>query len=168
MTYLPSLSDQLAVNIDSLTVLHNSTNDISISAGTVLPLGDSRSIHGNATYTVSNGVVTLPAGYYYLLRGGIGAHSNTTPTDFVSYRFYDVGASSYIGRRGWLTWQERPQLVAGDDYAIAVIDASTTAQNVDFRIVSKGSGTIELDPTSSSSNDFNYAGYCRVEVWRWA
>ena len=159
-------SDQ-AANFDAVTVLHNSSTDISCSAGTVIPLGSSRDLHGSASYSVSSGVITLPSGYYYLLRGAVGAYGTSVTNDLLSYRFYDTGASSYIGRRGWLAWQEAPKLTCGDEYAIAMVDASSSAQTVDLRIVTQA-GTITLDPSSSTYTYYYYAGYSRVEIWKWS
>lgn len=160
-------SDQ-AANFDAVTVLHNSSTDIACSAGTVMPLGSSRDLHGSASYSVSSGVITLPSGYYYLLRGAVGAYGSTITNDLLSYRFYDTGASSYIGRRGWLAFQENPKTTAGDEYAIAMVDASSAAQTVDFRIVTKAGGTIVIDASSSTYTYYQYAGHSRVEIWKWS
>jgi len=167
MTYIPSSADDnIAVIFDSITILYNTSSDISCSVGTVLPLGSERSLHGSDSYSVSSGVITLPSGYYYLLRCGIGAYSTST-SSLLSYRFYDTGASSYIGRRGWLAWQESAKTTAGDEYAIALVDASSSAQTVDLRVVTK-SGTITLDATSSSYTYWTYAGHSRIEIWKWS
>ena len=168
MTYIPSgADDNLAINFDSVTVLYNTSSDISCSVGTVLPLGSERSLKGSDTYSVSSGVITLPSGYHYLLRCGIGAYGSTVTNDLLSYRFYDTGASSYVGRRGWLAWQESPKLTCGDEYAIALIDASSSAQTIDLRIVTQA-GTITLDATSSTYQYYTYAGHSRVEIWKWS
>jgi len=167
MTYIPGLSeDNIVVTFDSITVLYLSTNDVSCSVGTVLPVDSQRSLHGSDTYSISSGVITLPSGYYYLLRCGIGAYSTST-SSLLSYRFYDTGASAYIGRRGWLAWQESPKTTCGDEYAIALIDASSSAQTIDMRIVTQ-SGTVKLDATSASYQYFNYAGHSRIEIWKWS
>jgi hypothetical protein len=167
MTFISGLEDNVAVNFDSVTVLYNTSNDIACSVGTVLPLGSQRSLHGSDTYTVSSGVITLPSGYNYLLRAGVGAYGTTVTGDLISYRFYDTGASAYIGRRGWLAWQESPKLTSGDEYAIALVDASSSAQTVDLRITSKV-GTITLDATATTYQYYYYAGHSRVEVWKWS
>ena len=171
MTYiLGGADDNVAVNFDSVTVLHNSTTDIACSVGTVLPLQSTRALHGSDTYSVSSGVFTLPSGFYYLLRGGIGAG---VPTGtglsglYVKYRFYDTGASAYVGRRGTLTWQESPLLTGGDDYAIALIDASSSSQTIDFRVTDLNDSSIKIDISAGSSYP-SYAGYSRVEIWKWS
>lgn len=163
MTYTPSGSDDnLAVKFESITILYNSSDNITCNVGTVLPLGSERSLHGSDSYTVTNGIISLPSGYYYLLRAGIGAHCTNT-NGLLSYRFYDTGASSYVGRRGWLAWQESAKTTAGDEYAIALVDASSSAQTVDLRVVTQ-SGTITLDNTSYQY--YTYAGHSRVEIWK--
>lgn len=168
MTYIPSgNTDNLALNFESITLLYNTANDISSSAGTILPLGSQRSLYGSDTYSVSNGTITLPSGYCYLVRGGIGAYGTTLTNDLISYRFYNTSASTYIGRRGWLAWQEAPKLTAGDEYAIALVDAISSSQTIDLRIVTQA-GTITLDPTSSTYAYSHYAGHSRVEIWKWS
>tara|TARA_B100000902_G_C27043921_1_gene780732 strand:- start:48 stop:554 length:507 start_codon:yes stop_codon:yes gene_type:complete len=167
MTYIPSGSDDnLAINFNSVTVLYNTSSDISCSVGTVLPLGSERSLKGTDTYSVSSGVITLPSGYYYLLRAGIGAYGSNLTNDLISYRFYNNGTSSYVGRRGWLAWQENPKTTCGDEYAIALVDASSSAQTIDLRIVTQ-TGSITLDATSSTYQYYTYAGHSRVEIWKW-
>ena len=166
MTYIVSTAfNSLAIDLDSLTVLSNSTTDFSISAGTVMQLGEEDQLCGSATYSVSSGVITLPSGYYYLVKGVFSA---TAPSDyataFISYQFYDTGVSSYLGRRGWLIWQEYPKLNGGDEYAIALIDATSSSQTIDLRVVTKN-GTISGDPTGSQSE---YVGLSRVEVYKWS
>ena len=168
MTYITSSAlNDTAINLDSLTVLSNSTTDFSISVGTVMGLGEEDQLYGSDTYSVSSGVITLSSGYYYLLKGVL---SGTVPAGevtsaYTSYQFYDTGASSYVGRRGWLIWQESPKLNGGDEYAIALIDASSSAQTIDLRVLSVSSANIDCDPTGSQSN---YVGLSRVEVYKWS
>jgi hypothetical protein len=159
--------NNLATRFEAVTVLHNTSTDIACSAGTIIPLGASRDLYNSASYSVSSGVITLPSGYYYMLKGAVGAYGSTVSNDLLSYRFYDTNAAAYVGRRGWLAWQEYPKLTCGDEYAIAIIDASTGAQTVDFRIVTKTGGTIILDPSASTYTYYYYTGYCRVEIWKW-
>ena len=160
--------DNLAINFESVTILYNSSDNITCNAGTVLPLGSQRSLQGSDTYSISNGVITLPSGYYYLIRGGVGAGLPTSYSSFaglyVKYRFYDTGASSYIGRRGTLTWQENPLSTGGDDYAIALIDASSSSQTIDFRITDKNGNSMTIDNTTYQY--YTYAGHSRVEIWK--
>jgi len=171
MTYiLGGADDNVAVNFDSITVLHNSTTDIACSVGTVLPLQSSRALYGSDTYSVSSGVFTLPSGFYYLLRGGLGvglAAGTSFNNQYVKYRFYNTGASAYVGRRGTVTWQETPLLTAGDDYAIALIDASSSSQTIDFRVTDLSGSNIKIDISTATSYP-DYAGYSRVEIWKWS
>ena len=171
MTFITNPNDNnLAINSESVTILYNSSNNITCNVGTILPLGAQRSLQGSDTYSVSNGIITLPSGYYYLIRGGVGAGLPTTTGSFaglyVKYRFYDTGASSYIGRRGTLTWQENPLTTGGDDYAITLVDASSSPKAIDFRITEKNGNGITIDNTTYTY--YTYAGHSRVEIWKWA
>jgi len=172
MTFISNLNsnpNNLAVNFKSITLLHNTANNIACNVGTVLPLGKQTFLHGSDTYSVSNGVITLPSGYYYLIRGGLGAGISTSYSTFaglyVKYQFYDTNNSTHIGRRGTLTWQENPLLEGGDDYAIAVVDASSVSQNVDLRVVKKNGTGMTIDNTTYQY--YTYAGHSRVEIWKW-
>ena len=171
MTYIPSnVDDNIAIKFDSITALHNSTTDISCSVGTILPLQSSRFLYGSDTYSVSSGEITLPSGFYYLLRGGVGVGlppGSSFTGQHVKYRFYDTGTSNYVGRRGTVTWQESPLLTAGDDYAIAIIDASSSNQTVEFRITDVTGSSILIDNSNASAYP-SYAGYSRVEIWKWS
>lgn len=168
MTYLPtSVSNNTAIDIDSLTILKNSTTDISVSAGTVIPWGSAIQEYGTATYSVSSGVITLPSGYYYLVKSALGAYTSlgNLSASTISYQFYDTGASSYIGRRGWLAWQEYPKLTGGDEYALALIDASSASKTIDLRMLTVSHTGITVD---STAEQYIYAGYSRCEIYKWS
>ena len=168
MTYIPSsAANEAALNNLDLTILYNSTTDISISAGTVIPWGSEYQLQGSVSYSVASGVITLPSGYYYLLKAAPGSYGPTLTNDIISYQLYDTISSSYIGRRGHLCWQESTFLTGGDEYAIALVDASSTAKTVDCRILSTSSAGFVLDPTATTTDQYIYAGYSRLEIFRW-
>ena len=78
MTYMPSsASNQTAANVASLTILHNSSTDIAITAGSVVPLGSSIQSYGSDSYTVSSGEITLSSGSYYLVRAVLASYGPT-------------------------------------------------------------------------------------------
>lgn len=169
MTYIPSAAaNNSAINLQSMTLLTNTITDIAVSAGSVIPLGGASQIHGSDSYSVSSGVITLPSGSYYLIRAAPASSGPTVTSDYMSYQFYNTGASAYIGRRGWLVWQESPKLNGGDEYAIAMIDASSSAQTVDCRILTTSSAGFKLDPSNSSTVQWTYAGRTRIEIWRYS
>ena len=129
-----------------------------------------RSLHSSDSYSVSSGEITLPSGYFYLLRGGVEAGLPTNTSSFaglfVKYRFYNTSTSAFIGRRGTLTWQENPLTTGGDDYAIALVDASSSSQTIEFRITDKNGTNILIDNTNYAYYD--YAGLSRIEIWKWS
>jgi hypothetical protein len=168
MTYiLSTATNNTAIDIESLTILTNSSTDISISAGTVVPFGSSIQEYGSDTYSVSSGVITLPAGYYYLLKCALSVYTSLSnlQTSTTSYQFYDTGASSYVGRRGWENWQEYPKLEGGDEYAIALVDATSSSKTIDCRIVTVSVSGMHLDSTTAQ---YVYAGYSRCEIYKWS
>jgi hypothetical protein len=169
MTYMPSsTSNQTAANVASLTILHNSSTDIAISAGSVVPLGSSIQSHGSDSYTVSSGVITLPIGSSYLVRAALASYGPTVTGDQITYQLYNTGGSAYVGRRGNLVWQESPKLNGGDEYAIALIDALSSSQTIDCRVLTTSSAGFVMDPSGATHAQYTYAGRTRIEIWRFS
>lgn len=168
MTYIPtSVQNESAINNLDLTILYNSTTDVAISAGSVVQWGSEYQLAGAVSYSVSNGVVTLPSGYYYLVKLALACYGTTVTSDTISYQIYDTGASAYVGRRGHLCWQESTYLTGGDEYAITLIDASSSQQTIDCRVLATSSAGFVLDPTATTDAQFIYAGHSRLEIFRW-
>ena len=170
MTYIEIENGTLS-NYESVTMLYNSSTSYVASNGYKLALDASLSLYGSESYSVSSGVVTLPSGSYYMLRGMPAAfHPNVSLNSvFLKYQFYDEGASAYIGRRGTLVWQESEQLTQGDEVALALIDASSSSQTFSLQLTdvgTQGGSTMYIDPSSSTYTYYYYSGYSRVEIWR--
>jgi hypothetical protein len=167
MTYIPSTAtNNGAAGLTALTILKNTSTDISISAGSIIPLGSESQLFGASSYTVSSGEITLPSGYVYVVKAVLGCYGPTVTGDQITYQLYDTTNTAYVGRRGSLIWQESPKLQGGDEYAIALIDASTTAQTIDLRILGVSSAGFIVDPSNSTTAQFIYAGRTRVEVFK--
>jgi hypothetical protein len=168
MTYIPSsVANEAALNNIDLTILYNTTSDVSISSGSVVQWGSEYQLEGSVSYSVSSGVITLASGYYYLLKTALACYGPTVTGDTMSYQLYDTGSSAYIGRRGHLCWQESTFLTGGDEYAIALIDASSSAQTIDCRVLATSSAGFVLDPTASTTIQHTYGGRSRLEIFRW-
>ena len=170
MTFiLSSATNDLAIDLESVTILKNSANNVSISAGTVVPWGAAVQAYKTDTYSVSNGVITLSSGYYYLIKSALSVYTSLSnlSASTTSYQFYDTSASSYVGRRGWIAFQEYPKLTGGDEYAIALIDASSSVRTIDLRILSVSVSGMHLDDTTDSGQ-YVYAGYSRCEIYKWS
>lgn len=173
MTYL-DIENATFQNYESVTMLHNSSTDYNASNGYKLALDASLSLHGSESYSVSSGVVTLPSGSYYLLRGMPAAYYPNADSSMNSasleYQFYDEGASAYIGRRGFLGWQEAGyyHLTWGDEVALALVDASSSSKTFSLPLVTvnDNGNQIVVDPSSSTYTYYYYNGYSRVEIWR--
>ena len=170
MTFiLSSATNDLAIDLESVTILKNSANNVSISAGTVVPWGAAVQAYKTDTYSVSNGVITLSSGYYYLIKSALSVYTSMGNLDAstTSYQFYDTNASAYVGRRGWIAFQRSPKLTGGDEYAIALIDASSSVRTIDLRILSVSVSGMHLDDTTDSGQ-YVYAGYSRCEIYKWS
>ena len=171
MTYIEIENGTLS-NYESVTMLRNSSTDYAAATGDKLALDASLSLYGSESYSVSSGVVTLPSGSYYMLRGMPAAYYSNVATmnsAKLTYQFYDEAASTYIGRRGTLVWQEARHLTQGDEVALALIDASSSSQTISLKLTDvgvSGSYTMTIDPSSSTYTYYYYSGYSRVEIWR--
>ena len=168
MTYIPSsVANEAALNNLDLTILYNTTSNVSISSGSVIQWGSEYQLEGSVSYSVSSGVITLASGYYYLLKVALASYGPTVTSDAISYQLYDTGSSAYVGRRGHLCWQESTFVTGGDEYAIALIDASSSSQTVECRVLATSSAGFVLDPTASTSAQYIYGGHSRLEIFRW-
>lgn len=166
MTFiLSSAKNNTALDIESLTVLKNTARDTQLSAGLVIPWGAAIQEYGSDSYTVSSGVITLPSGFYYLVKCAVGAVTTAISSATISYQFYNTSTSSYVGRRGWLAWQEYPKLDGGDEYAIALIDASSSSVTLDVRMLTVNTTGIYMDSLDAQAY---LAGYTRCEIYKWS
>lgn len=168
MTFFASgLQNETALDNLDLTVLYNSTTDVSISSNSIVQWGSEYQLEGSVSYNVVNGIITLVSGYYYLIKATLACYGPTVTSDTISYQLYDTGTSSYIGRRGHLCWQESTYLTGGDEYAIALIDASSSTKTIDCRILATSSAGFVLDPTAATDSQYIYGGHSRLEIFRW-
>jgi Tfp pilus assembly major pilin PilA len=110
-------------------------------------------------YSASSGVITLPSGYQYVVKGSVQARFSAD-TGYVKY-IWQTAASADLGRRGTLIMQEEPQLFGGDEIAICLVDA--VSASVDIKLVVQSlSGITNLNNTT----DQRVAGWIRAEIWR--
>lgn len=168
MTYFSSgLQNETALNNLDLTVLYNSTTDVSISSNSVVQWGSEHQLEGAVSYSVTNGIITLSSGYCYLVKAALACYGPTVTSDTISYQLYNTGTSSYVGRRGHLCWQESTFLTGGDEYAIALIDARVTSKTIDCRVLTTSGTGFVLDPTAATDSQYVYGGHSRLEIFRW-
>lgn len=145
----------------AIVYLEVSNYNVATSVGDAVQFTTATDLVGSsaASYSFSNGVVTLPSGYWYWVKG--------TPqcrfSDYAGYARYQWQTSSGTaqGRRGTLITQETAQLFGGDDIACCLIDATSTSQNIKLVYDT-------LSNVTNTSNDFypTYAGMTRAEIWR--
>ena len=138
-----------------------SGRNISASAGTVIPFDGFHDLVGSTAsgFSASSGVITLPSGYWYVVKGSVQARFSSN-TGYIKY-IWQTGASADLGRRGTLIMQEEPQLFGGDEIAVCLVDA--VSASVDIKLVVQSlSGITNLNNTT----DQRVAGWIRAEIWR--
>lgn len=138
-----------------------SARNISASAGTVIPFDGFTDMVGSTAsgYSTSAGVITLPSGYWYVVKGSVQARFNDK-SGYVKYIWRD-NTNSDLGRRGTLIMQEQPQLFGGDEFAVCVVDA--TAGSVDIKLVVESIANVT---SLNNTTDQRVAGWIRAEIWR--
>jgi hypothetical protein len=110
-------------------------------------------------FSASSGVITLPSGYWYVVKGSVQARFSSN-TGYIKY-IWQTAASADLGRRGTLIMQEEPQLFGGDEIAICLVNA--VSASVDIKLVVQSlSGITNLNNTT----DQRVAGWIRAEIWR--
>ena len=145
----------------STAYLTVSSTDISISADDVVQFASPTDLVGSTAsgYSVSSGVITLPAGYWYLLKSQLMVRLSDR-AGYVKHIWRDDNDND-LGRRGTLIMQEEPHTFGGDEIAIALVDCSSSSKDVKVCIESL-----------SDVNVLNYSLYTewtggmRAEIWR--
>lgn len=139
-----------------------SARNISASAGTVIPFDGFHDLVGSASagFSASSGVITLPAGYWYVLKGSVQARF-ADRSGHVKYIWKDDSTNSDLGRRGTLIMQEQSQLFGGDEFAVCVVDA--TAGSVDIKLAVESIANVT---SLNNTTDQRVAGWIRAEIWR--
>ena len=127
----------------------------------------SENLHGSSVATIdAAGIITLPAGYYYLLEASFSVTSTSGPVGEFYFQFYDENASAYIGTSAFMTDEngnnsDDKKLFSRDDMARVWVDATSLAGSVSFQQVNAS--------VANSVDDSNirwWVGYSRCLVWR--
>ena len=139
----------------------SSLNDQSISSGSVIPFNTATDLVGStaSSYSVSSGVITLPSGYWYLLKSQIQVRFSSQ-SGHVKY-IWRNSSNTDLGRRGTMIMQEEPQLFGGDELAVALVDATSASVDVKL-VVSSIANVTEFNSTTETV----WAGGSRAEIWR--
>ena len=140
----------------------SSLTDQAISSGSTIPWNTAADLIGAAasSYSVSSGgVITLPSGYWYLLKAQLQVRFSSE-TGYIKY-IWQNSSNVDLGRRGTMIMQEQPQTFGGDELAVALVDA--TSASVDVKLVVQSiAGVAELNSTTETT----WAGGSRAEIWR--
>lgn len=148
--------------LKSDVIYYSSTlNNQSISAGGTIPWNTATDLIGSAasSYSVSSGVITLPAGYWYWLKAQLQVRF-TQSTGYIKYIWRDA-SNVDLGRRGTMIMQEQPQTFGGDELAVALVDA--TSASVDVKLVVQSLASVS---EFNSTTETDYSGGSRAEIWR--
>ena len=138
------------------------TTNVTVSAGTVIPFASMTDLVGGSasSYSFSSGVITLPSGYWYMIKGQVQVRF-ASQLGYIKYIWQDDADDSDLGRRGTLIMQEQPQLFGGDEIAMALIDCTSAAKDVKLVVESLANVT-----NLNTSTDAAFAGGVRAELWR--
>ena len=145
----------------SIVYASASGRNIAASAGTVVPFDTFTDLVGSSAsgYSASSGVITLPSGYWYVVKGSLQARFSVK-SGYIKYIWQD-SSSTDLGRRGTLIMQEEPQAFGGDEVAICLVDA--TSSSVDIKLVVQSLASIS---SINNTADQRVAGWIRAEIWR--
>jgi len=151
------------------------------SAGDRIYLADSDHLSGADVATITGvGVITLPAGYYYLLEGSVsvgdtsGTSSGTLNREIYT-RFYNETATAYVGTESYQntipanqSTDEGEVPLSRDETARCWIDATGGAVDVSWKVTTANYNFNESDaiyPNSAAPGEL-WVGYTRCLVWR--
>ena len=112
-----------------------------------------------SSYSVNSGVITLPSGYWYLLKSQLMVRF-TNRQGYVKHVWRDSGNND-LGRRGTLIMQEEPHNFGGDELAIALVDCTSSSKDVKVSIES-----LSYVESLNYSQYTDWSGGIRAEIWR--
>jgi hypothetical protein len=157
----------------------SSSMNTTMTAGDKILMADTEDLIGSGVASIASGVITLPAGYYYLLQGSfsVGDQSGTYyPQSRQIYtRFYDEGGAAYIGTESYQNTNlpssgtsEIGVLLSRDETARVWVDATGAAKSVSWRI---SSTTYPWDASDilypiSGLTPRLWVGWTRCMIWR--
>jgi hypothetical protein len=149
---------RLKLNLAYLTV---SSTDVSISINDTVAFSSPTDLIGATAsgYSVNSGVITLPSGYWYLLKSQLMGRLSDRQ-GYIKHIWRD-SSNNDLGRRGTLIMQEEPHAFGGDEIAVALVDCTSASKDVKVSIESL-----------SNVNVLNYSLYTewvggmRAEIWR--
>lgn len=138
-----------------------SARNISASPGNNIPFDTFTDLVGSKAsgFSASAGVITLPQGYWYLVKGTLQARFSNR-NGYIKYIWQDNVSKLDLGRRGTLIMQEEPQLFGGDEIAYCLIDATSSSADVSL-VIETASNVTSLNNTT----DQRVAGWIRAEIW---
>ncbi len=151
-----------------------SANSTVFGAGNRMDWGVNEDLHGSSICSVSTGIITLPAGYYYLLEASMGVIDTTTAGQNadITLQFYDENASASVGTQSFLIAAranvgEQYQSFSMDDASRLWVDATSVAGSVSFRQVGTSSTGYDFDKADQAGFGGRFiTGWSRCFVWR--
>jgi len=137
--------------------------NVTVSLGDKINYGSAVDLVGTSasSYSFSSSVITLPSGYWYLVKGTPMVRFTQGTDARLRYIWRDNNTSTDLGRRGTLIMQEQPHLFGGDEIAVALIDATAAAVDVALVITD-----IQYVHNLSNTSFITYASMTRGEIWR--
>ena len=148
----------------SVVYLKSAAYNYSVSVGDAVNYGSAINLIGSSasSYSFSSGVITLPSGYWYLVKGTPMARFEPAPSGAkLKYIWKDDGTGTALGRRGTLIMQETAQLFGGDEIAICLVDCTSGAKDIKLEITEMGN-VLNINNTLYPT----YASQTRAEIWR--
>ena len=168
MSYVPSHvgAVQLLANPDALVFCDVELNG-TCSNGTVIEYLNPQTQFGSWTVSITNGVITLPSGYWYFLEGTtqfypLGDFYNHT----LETQWYNETSSAYVGTKTFMA----PQITEQDDQATSradtarvLIDCTSSGITISNKVLNTNSST-PLNYTLHTQE--HYGSFGRCVIWR--
>ena len=170
MSYIPDNSKvkELA-RPNALTVIkHTQSTSQIATVNNKVSLDTVNNWFGSFTPTISNDIITLPAGYFYYIESSSQAYiidsASYNFNHVTSFQHYNETSSSLTGTIGTVasSYSEDLQTFSRDSTARLLLDCSSASADVSFRIHSN-SGHTHINYNSSQ---YDYAALGRTVIWQ--
>ena len=175
MSYVPSHAGGLLAQPESLVFIPMTQGTSQIpSVNTKIQLDAAQTQFGTWSVSITNDVITLPSGYFYLIESSVQALYTTSAvaSDYYKHQIYDETNGAYVGTEAKLMKAagEDSALDTKDEKARYYVDCSSISLDISIKTTDKSAAFDRINYTVGVDGPGYlwtwHTGSGRVIIWR--
>lgn len=172
MSYVPSHAGGLLAQPESLVFIPMTESTTQApSVNTKINLNAAQLQYGTWSASISNDVITLPSGYYYLIESSVQAYytGSAGVSDYYEHRIYDETNTQYVGTTARImrATGEDTQLESRDEKARYYVDCSSASLDISIKTTALTAPFDRINYTDTAPYYWTWhSGSGRVIIWR--